>query len=325
MLLCCVALFVSTACGSNPKLKDGKEVVASLKGKDFTAEDLYEELKTQYGYNTMLTLIDNYIAEQEIETTDEIKESAQEYVDYYDSLAQSYGVELGEFLANYVGVSGIETKDEFLDYMITIQKVSMAIEKQVMSTLTDEEIEEYYNENYSEKLTVRHILFEIEESDENGEKALADAKARIEELNDTDADKVEDKFIELAKEYSDDGSASDGGLISDFMRGTVVNEFWEASSKLKNGEYTKEPIKTTYGYHIIYRVSDSKKPSLEDSKEDIKKELANKKLEEDALLQYDAMNALRDKYKLSILDKDLKDSYNEYLDNLKEQKENAEE
>lgn len=322
MFVCCMALVLSTACGSNPKLKDGKEIVASLNGKDFTAEDLYEELKTNYGYDTLLTLIDNYIAEQEIETTDELKETAQDYVDYYASYAESLGVEFKDFMANYMGMPGITSEDEFFDYMVSLQKVSKAIEKQVTDSLTDEEIEDYYNEYYSEKLTVRHILFEFEESDKNGEEALASAKELIEELKKTDEKQLEDKFSELAKEYSDDGSYSNGGLISDFMKKDMVSAFWDASYKLKDGEYTTTPVKTEYGYHIIYRVSSAKKPSLADSKEDIKSTLASKKLDEDSLLQYEVMNTLRDKYKLSILDKDLKSYYDEYLQNLKNEKEN---
>ena len=39
--------------------------------------------------------------------------------------------------------------------------------------------------------------------------------------------------------------------------------------ELKDGEYTSKPVKSQYGYHIIYRVSAEDKPSLEDSKEEI--------------------------------------------------------
>ena len=45
--------------GNNPKLSDGKQVVASLNGKNFTAEELYAELNTQGGYNVLIEMIDN--------------------------------------------------------------------------------------------------------------------------------------------------------------------------------------------------------------------------------------------------------------------------
>jgi len=136
-------------------------------------------------------------------------------------------------------------------------------------------------------------------------------------LKKADKDKLDETFVDLAKEYSDDGTYNTGGLIENFMSSTVVSEFWDASNKLKDGEYTKTPVKTTYGYHIILRKSKSDKPSLEDSKDEIKEAIVAKKMEnqEDRL---NAMNELRKDYKLSIKDSDMEKSYNDYLDSLKE-------
>ena len=54
----------------------------------------------------------------------------------------------------------------------------------------------------------------------------------------------------------------------------------EAMQKLENNSYTKEPVQTSYGYHVIYRIDQKEKPALEDVKEDdninnIKKSLIN--------------------------------------------------
>lgn len=315
IIACCFMMVLTTACG-NPKLENGEEVIASVDGKEISADELYNDLKADYGYETLLAMIDQYIAEQEIETTDEIKEYAQEVVDYYVYYAESFGVDLETFLTSYVGLSGITTEEEFLEYVISDYKVSLAIEKQVATMFTDEEIDEYYNENYSEQLTVRHILIEIEESDTDGKDALAQAKKLIKELKNTDEDEVEEKFIELAKEYSDDSSYANGGLIEDFMSSTVVEEFWNASSKLKDGEYTTTAVLTEYGYHIIYRVSSKEKPTLEESKEDVLSALTSEALSTDEMLYYVAINELREKYNLKIYDKDLKTSYNNFLEQL---------
>lgn len=316
IIACCLLLIVTTACSSNPKLENGEEVIASVDGKEISVDELYNNLKSDYGYESLLSMIDQYIADKEIETTDEIKEYAQQIVDYYVSYAEAFSMDLETFLTSYVGVSGIATEEDFLQYIIDDYKVSLAIRKQIATKFTDEEIENYYKENYSEQLTVRHILIEIEESDKDGSKALAEAKKLIKTLNSTDKDKVEDKFIELAKEYSDDSSYSDGGLIEDFMSSTVVKEFWEASESLKDGEYTKTAILTDYGYHIIYRVSSKDKPALEEAKDKILDALTDEALEEDELLYYVAMNELREKYNLKIYDTDLKTSYNDYLSQL---------
>ena len=87
------------------------------------------------------------------------------------------------------------------------------------------------------------------------EKADAEEKARQEAL---DLIKQLDEganFEELAKEYSDDtGSASDGGLIDYFNKDSNMDEaFLEASIDLETGKYTEEPVKSTYGYHIILK------------------------------------------------------------------------
>ena len=42
----------------------------------------------------------------------------------------------------------------------------------------------------------------------------------------------------------------------------MVSEFEDAAYKLKVNEYTKEPVKTTYGYHIILKTGEKEKPKL---------------------------------------------------------------
>lgn len=317
VILLIILIIVSVADKGIPKLSNGEEVIVSIKGKEYTADDLYKELKGNYGYEKLISMIDIYIADQEIEDSKEIDDYANQVVEYYTSYAKAYGVELSDFLASYVGISGITTEEEFLQYIINDYKVSLAVQKHIGATFTKDEIKKYYDENYSELLTVRHILIEIEESDKDGSKALATANKVIAELK--KAENIESKFIELAKEYSDDSSYSTGGLISDMMSSTVVTEFWNASYKLKDGEYTTKAVKTTYGYHIIYRKSIADKPTLEKSEENIKVAMAEKAMEKDELLVHVAMSELRDKYKIKFYDTDIKESYNNFLNSLKEE------
>jgi len=59
-------------------------------------------------------------------------------------------------------------------------------------------------------------------------------------------------FGELAREYSDDpGSRELGGDLGWFGKGMMVSEFEEAAFALEAGEITEEPVKTSFGYHII--------------------------------------------------------------------------
>ena len=144
------------------------------------------------------------------------------------------------------------------------------------------------------------------------EEALKKAKELITKL------KNGEDFEELAKNNSDDeATASKGGKLSEFTHGTMTDEFEEAAKNLEVGKYTTEPVKTTYGYHIILKVSQKDKPELKIVKDDIIEEIAKDKLSEDATLQITALEKLRKDYKVEIQDKNLKSQYETYLINAK--------
>lgn len=60
-------------------------------------------------------------------------------------------------------------------------------------------------------------------------------------------------FEAMAKKYSKDPSAANGGMLGVFQKNEMVPEFTAATAALKPGEVSK-PIKTQYGYHIIERL-----------------------------------------------------------------------
>ena len=68
-------------------------------------------------------------------------------------------------------------------------------------------------------------------------------------------------FNEVAIEFSDDQSAKqNGGDLYYFTAGMTVPEFEDAIYKLKVGDYTKEPVRTQFGLHIV-KLSDKRKRS----------------------------------------------------------------
>lgn len=81
----------------------------------------------------------------------------------------------------------------------------------------------------------RHVLVEKED----------EAKAIIAKL-----DKGE-KFSELAKQSKDPGSKDKGGDLGWSSPNSYVKPFADALSKLKKGEYTKAPVHSDFGYHVI--------------------------------------------------------------------------
>ncbi len=58
-------------------------------------------------------------------------------------------------------------------------------------------------------------------------------------------------FTDLAKKYSDDFSSKEGGDIGYTKRGTLDPDYERAAFALDAGDYTKFPIHSRFGYHII--------------------------------------------------------------------------
>ncbi len=105
----------------------------------------------------------------------------------------------------------------------------------------------------------RHILLENEE----------DAKAVIAELDDG-AD-----FVELAKEKSTGPSAPNGGDLGFFNRADMVAPFAEAAFAMEAGTYSKEPVQTQFGWHVI-KVEEKKEgtqPSLDEVRQQLTAEV----------------------------------------------------
>ena len=82
-------------------------------------------------------------------------------------------------------------------------------------------------------------------------------------------------FENLAKSFSTGPSGPNGGDLGWFSRGQMVPAFETAAFKLKVGEFTKSPIQTQFGWHIIKlenkRIADP--PEYNEVKEKIKNNL----------------------------------------------------
>ena len=86
-------------------------------------------------------------------------------------------------------------------------------------------------------------------------------------------------WTKLAAEYSDDPSTKDtGGDLGDVSKGTMVQEFEDSVFSLKVDEIS-QPIKTTYGYHVIQvtAINEAKQYPLEEVKDDITSNLLSTK------------------------------------------------
>jgi peptidyl-prolyl cis-trans isomerase C len=120
--------------------------------------------------------------------------------------------------------------------------------------ITDEELQKLYDEQVPKgnEYKARHILVDDEEQ----------AKKLIAEL-----DKGAD-FSELAKKNSTGPSGKSGGELGWFSPKQMVAPFSEAVAKLEKGSYTKAPVQTQFGWHVIILddVRESTPPSFEQVK-----------------------------------------------------------
>ena len=144
-----------------------------------------------------------------------------------------------------------EYKEELADITDRIQKqlAAKVWEQQELAkvTVTDKEKRDYYKKNSSEfvekeKVHARHILVK-----EEGE-----AKAIIKELKPLKGEKLKEKFIELAQQKSTGPSAPKGGDLGYFPQGQMVPSFNDAVFAMKKGTITTTPVKSQFGYHVIY-------------------------------------------------------------------------
>lgn len=316
IVLSLCGLFCLTGCGEVkqiPKLEDGKEVVAELEGKQITADDLYKALKDEGGTTILVNLIDEYITSKEFNDEDAAKAYAETQYKYYKAQYEANNQDVDQAILQYY-----ESVKTFKEMLMKDYKSTKVAEKYLKENLTEDEINKYYKDEIFGKMTVRHILIipdtTSDMKDEEKSKAKTDAlnkaKDLIKKLNEGA------NFEELAKEHSEDGTASNGGLFENFEKSNTDAAFWQASYKLKDGEYTKSPVESAYGYHIILKVSSEEKPSLEDSKEKIEDALVAKEMNGSDMVSKTWIK-VRDKYKLNIFDTALNDIYKDTTTKLK--------
>ncbi len=146
---------------------------------------------------------------------------------------------------------GVEKQPEFIRNMAKIKEellVNMWMKMQMDNAIvSDSEAKEFYDKNadkfmQEDSVHARHILVKEEK----------EAQAVIDILVPLKGEALQVKFIELAKSKSTGPSGPKGGDLGSFSKGQMVPEFSKAVWALKVGEVTTKPVKTQFGYHVIY-------------------------------------------------------------------------
>ncbi len=146
------------------------------------------------------------------------------------------------------------TEEQVVDNILNEAVRSKIVEKTAGKIdVSNEEIKSHYESNaklYSlpEMIHARHILLKVSPTDPQEKIDLVIKKAQgiLDEAKDPRV-----AFSALVQKYSEGPSAAQGGDLGFFPRGRMVKEFEDAAfnAPLKQAV---GPIKTEYGYHIIY-------------------------------------------------------------------------
>jgi peptidyl-prolyl cis-trans isomerase C len=179
-----------------------------------------------------------------------------------------------QLLANAARQAGVADGDEYKRQMRWLEAQALReayINQRTAEMVSDDEIKAKYDEaraQVSEKkeIQARHILLKTKE----------EAEAVIAEL-----DKGAD-FAEMAKSKSTGPTGPRGGDLGYFSEGRMVPEFEKAAFALEKGAYTKEPVQTQFGWHVIILddTRESTPPPFEDVKDRLKMLLANQQLQQ---------------------------------------------
>jgi peptidyl-prolyl cis-trans isomerase C len=139
------------------------------------------------------------------------------------------------------------------------------LDRAVKAQITDKMLHERYDQALKQnppqdEVHARHILVATE----------AEAKDVIAQL-----DKGAN-FETLAKSKSSDSSAKDGGDLGFFGHDDMVPEFADVAFKLKAGEYSKTPVKSQFGFHVIKVLEhrQAKAPAFDEVKDQLTQEVS---------------------------------------------------
>ncbi len=172
-----------------------------------------------------------------------------------------------ELLAQAARQDGLDQDPDFQKQMefLELQALRNAyLSQKIGEAISDEDLQAAYDAEFAdfegaEEVNARHILV----------KEKAEAEELIKEL-DGGAD-----FAELAREKSTGPSGPNGGDLGFFGRGQMVPPFDEAVFALDTGSYTKEPVETQFGWHVIKLEGKRKqeKPAFEEVANGLRQQL----------------------------------------------------
>ncbi len=271
----------------NEKIED----LVSLTGHKI--EDIPQEVLSANSKEILRKIVNDavlelYIAENNIAVSpEELNTRIKEITENFESM------EAFEKLINKQGL----TMDSFKKEISRELAINKIIKERGYTDPTEQELKDFYDSNkerfkHKESVKASHILVSF---DKYGEE---EALKRINEIKGKIKDPSKD-FENIAKEYSDCPSKSKGGDLGFFERGRMVKPFEDSAFSLEKGKVS-EPVKTKFGYHIIY-VTDKRGEGVYDfgqKREEILNALKRGRISK---FVNELFTELQEKYKVEIL------------------------
>ena len=291
-------------------LKNGEEPIVKVGGKNYTADYLYEVMKDTYSVSLLLNEIDedllSKIYPEDKEMTEEVESNANYYFDTYE---QYYGYTKEQFLSQ----NGFANLDAFMDYLRLDYRRNKYLDDYITNNLEKDEINDYYDDNVFGDINTQHILVEVSTSEDDKKLSDEDAKKLAEKI----ITKLNDgtSWEDVQKKYKDQITFEDLGYQA--WDASLEESFMDALEDMDDNSYSEEPVKTSYGYHVIYRLDQKKKPALKEVKEDIIDNLIADKKADDANLLYKSLISLREEKKINFSDTVMKEKYEDYCEQYK--------
>lgn len=274
-------------------LKDGTEPVVKINDELITANDLYNELKSNSGLTALLNMIDKKILDdmyQDIDT--EALEYAQSQSDYYYGIYESY---YGYTKEQFLSENGFKDEDAFITYLKEDFAVQKYYDEYVKKLITDKDVQKYYDE---EVFGEKYLYVFSGENSEDLEKVRQELKKGK-------------TYEEITKKYkSINGTVIGKTSFKDVLE--YSEDFVKQLKKIKKNSYSKVFETDEYKQTVIYVTDVADKPKLDDIKEDIITLIMDNMKKANEKLYYQAFIELREEYKISFSDTELQKEYDKY-------------
>ena len=287
-------------------LKDGTQPVVKLNNGVITADDLYESMKAYYSVKSLLNDVDNKILTEKYPSTDDMESAVLKTANYYfEVYEKNYGYTKDKFLSEY----GFASEKEFVESLRLDYRRNKYYDDYLLSTITDKEIQKYYDDDVFGDVDSKHILVSTKSGNISSDDAKALANEIIGKLNKGTS------WDDVIKEYKDKIIEEDLGYNA--FNASLEASYLQECKKLAVGTYSKTPVLTSYGYHIVYKKAQKDKPKLEEVKDNVKAAIVAQKKNEDQNLYEKVLVKMREEAELTFEDTKFLEQYKEYTKDFK--------